>query len=29
MVTGAQFTESAMKRNFAALQEKLKMVAAA
>ncbi|KAJ5646384.1 hypothetical protein N7490_002756 [Penicillium lividum] len=29
MVTGAQFTESAMKRNFAALQEKLKTVAAA
>ncbi|CEJ61237.1 Putative Iron/ascorbate family oxidoreductases [Penicillium brasilianum] len=29
MVTGAQFTESAMKRNFAALQEKLRMVAAA
>jgi isopenicillin N synthase-like dioxygenase len=29
MVTGAQFTENAMKRNFAALQEKLKMVAAA
>lgn len=28
MVTGAQFTESAMKRNFAALQEKLKSVAA-
>ncbi|KAJ5579654.1 uncharacterized protein N7459_005639 [Penicillium hispanicum] len=29
MVTGAQFTERAMKRNFAALQEKLKTVAAA
>ncbi|KAJ5090967.1 hypothetical protein N7532_009651 [Penicillium argentinense] len=29
MVTGAQFTDSAMKRNFAALQEKLKMLAAA
>ncbi|KAJ5497653.1 Oxoglutarate/iron-dependent dioxygenase [Penicillium expansum] len=29
MVTGAQFTETAMKRNFAALQEKLKTVAAA
>jgi isopenicillin N synthase-like dioxygenase len=29
MVTGAQFTENAMKRNFAALQEKLKTVAAA
>ncbi|KAJ5808113.1 hypothetical protein N7474_009382 [Penicillium riverlandense] len=29
MVTGAQFTENAMKRNFAALQEKLKAVAAA
>lgn len=29
MVTGAQFTDSAMKRNFAALQEKLKTVAAA
>ena len=29
MVTGAQFTDSAMKRNFAALQDKLKAVAAA
>ncbi|KAJ6095444.1 hypothetical protein N7486_006190 [Penicillium sp. IBT 16267x] len=29
MVTGAQFTDSAIKRNFAALQEKLKTVAAA
>ncbi|CAL5873966.1 uncharacterized protein PFLUO_LOCUS8251 [Penicillium psychrofluorescens] len=29
MVTGAQFTENAMKRNFAALQEKLQAVAAA
>ena len=29
MVTGAQFTETAMKRNFAALQERLKTVAAA
>ncbi|KAJ5547680.1 hypothetical protein N7513_004914 [Penicillium frequentans] len=29
MVTGAQFTDNAMKRNFAALQEKLKAVAAA
>lgn len=29
MVTGAEFTDSAMKRNFAALQEKLKTVAAA
>ncbi|KAJ6028373.1 hypothetical protein N7540_003949 [Penicillium herquei] len=29
MVTGAQFTDSAMKRNFAALQEKLKTVASA
>lgn len=29
MVTGAQFTESAMKRNFAVLQEILKLVAAA
>ncbi|KAJ5092974.1 hypothetical protein N7456_008835 [Penicillium angulare] len=29
MVTGAQFTDSAMKRNFSALQEKLKEVAAA
>ncbi|KAJ5129048.1 hypothetical protein N7448_002761 [Penicillium atrosanguineum] len=29
MVTGAQFTENAMKRNFAALQDKLKTVAAA
>jgi len=27
--TGAKFTESAMKRNFAALREKLKTVAAA
>lgn len=29
MVTGAQFTDTAMKRNFAALQEKLKTAAAA
>ncbi|CAI7668522.1 unnamed protein product [Penicillium viridicatum] len=29
IVTGAQFTDTAMKRNFAALQEKLKTVAAA
>ncbi|KAJ5170044.1 uncharacterized protein N7500_002827 [Penicillium coprophilum] len=29
MVTGAEFTDTAMKRNFAALQEKLKTVAAA
>ncbi|KAJ5823807.1 hypothetical protein N7447_006147 [Penicillium robsamsonii] len=29
MVTGAQFTDTSMKRNFAALQEKLKTVAAA
>lgn len=29
MITGAQFTENAMKRNFAALQEKLKAVAVA
>ncbi|KAJ5401143.1 Oxoglutarate/iron-dependent dioxygenase [Penicillium sp. CMV-2018d] len=29
IVTGAQFTDTAMKRNFAALQEKLKPVAAA
>ncbi|KAJ5151317.1 uncharacterized protein N7482_010569 [Penicillium canariense] len=29
IVTGAQFTESAMQRNFAALQEKLKTVGAA
>lgn len=28
-VTGAQFTDTAMKRNFAALQEKSKTVAAA
>ena len=29
LITGEQFTQNAMKRNFAALQEKLQMIAAA